>query len=135
MIGITPQFRSFVKAAIDELGDSEDPAVAYMSQQVPVFVQFAPTPQQARAGGCPDCTYLGLWANTWPGYDDTPHGMIWLFEHGIRRAGGDLYSRIVYTLLHEMEHALQRDHVLDALTAKKRAAAYSFYGEEYDHHG
>lgn len=94
---------------------SPDSAVAYMAQQVPTYAQERPTPEQARAGGCPTCTYLGLWASSWPGYTPSAHGTIWIFEEGVRRQGGNLVDAAYRTILHEMDHALQRDHVLERL--------------------
>jgi hypothetical protein len=108
-----------VDLALAEAAQSSDPAVAYMAQHVPVYAQLAPTEQQAVAGGCPNCWYLGLWANSWPGYEMVPHGTIWLFEAGIRHSTKDVVQGALSTLLHEMDHALQRDHVLEAMELKQ----------------
>jgi len=104
--------------------DSADDAVAYMAQFIPIYTQYRPTPEQAKAGGCVNCTYLGLWADRWPGYPSYEHGIIWLFEEGIRSRSGDVQAQVFSTLIHEMDHALQRDHVLDALERKRSAGLW-----------
>ena len=121
---VSPEFLEVVQAAVDSARLSSDECVAFMAAgHVPVFAQRRPDQAQARAGGCVSCTYLGLWADAWGGYERSEHGIIWLFEEGIRRQGGDLGQHTLATLLHEFDHALQRDHVLDALRRQKAAAA------------
>jgi hypothetical protein len=102
---------------------SPDDAVRYMAEHIPIFAQWAPTPEQARAGGCERCVYLGLWADRWPGYANSLHGIIWVFESGIRGQGGNLPEQAYRTLIHEMDHALQRDHVLDSMESKRNSNA------------
>ncbi len=123
----TTEFQNAVKAAIDSASRWPDDAVQYMSHHVPVYAMTVPTPEQAKAGGCANCTYLGLWASSWPGYPPAPHGTIWLFETGIRSIGGDLRQNTLAVLLHEYDHALQRDHVLDAMAAAKAAGSFTPY--------
>jgi hypothetical protein len=113
------EFKRAVASALGLARVSPDEAVRFMVDQVPVYAQYAPDESQARAGGCANCIYLGLWADHWPGYPAAPHGMIWLFEYGIRSMGGDLHRQVYATLLHEMDHALQRDHVLEGLRQAK----------------
>lgn len=120
---VSPEFLEVVGGAVAVARMSSDECVAFMAAgHVPVFAQRRPDQAQARAGGCTSCTYLGLWADSWPGYEYSEHGIIWLFEEGIRKQGGDLAQQTLATLLHEMDHALQRDHVLDALRRQKAAA-------------
>lgn len=95
-------------------GEGDD-AQVFMAQQIPVFLDSDATSDQAAAAGCVSCKYLGLWAPEWPGYAPTSHGTIWLFENGMRMQYPDLVSGMVGVLQHEMDHALQRDHVLEAL--------------------
>ena len=111
-IEVSEEFAATIESIIEVLRYHEDPALRYMLKNIPIYAQWAPTDAQRRAGGCYYCTYLGLWANSWPGYPEEPHGMIWLFESGIRAKGGDLYDCTAAVLLHEMDHALQRDHIL-----------------------
>jgi len=118
----SPEFVNAVNMALHNAIMSQDELVQFMVKQVPVYVQVAPTREQAQAGGCVGCVYLGLWADRWPGYPQMPHGMIWMFEQGIRSVGGNLQAQTLATLLHEMDHALQRDHVLEALNRDKIAA-------------
>jgi len=124
---ISEDFITAVGAALAYARVSPDEAVRYMVDNVPIFGQFAPDPIQAMAGGCSTCIYLGLWADRWEGKPSVPHGMIWLFESGIRKIGGSLETQTRATLLHEMDHALQRDHVLEAMH-KKKAASGQYHG-------
>lgn len=102
----------------------DDDAIVYAVKRVPVYAQYTATEEQARAGGCPTCTYLGLWTDRWPGYGVWPHGIIWLFEDGNQqetaREDSDLTAVATRVLHHELGHALQRDHVLDALERTRR---------------
>ena len=115
------EFKRAVGSALGLARVSPDEAVRYMVDFVPVYVQAAPTYEQAAAGGCPTCTYLGLWVDRWPGYPTAPHGSIFLFEDGIRKYSPDVYKQAYATLIHEMDHALQRDHVLQGLQRAKAA--------------
>lgn len=126
---VSPEFMTAVELALAEAINSPDPAVAYMAEHVPVYMQVAPTQQQAVAGGCPHCWYLGLWANNWPGYQIVPHGTIWLFEAGIRHSTPDVVTGALSTLLHEMDHALQRDHVLEAMERKAAVLGRGAYAQ------
>lgn len=121
---VSPDFRAAVDYALQQAAHFPDDAIQYMSAKVPVYMAAVPTPQQAQAGGCPNCTYLGLWAAAWPGLPPAPHGMIWLYEEGIRRTGGNIYEQVMAVLLHEYDHALQRDHVLDAMRADQARGAW-----------
>lgn len=76
---------------------------------------------------CRACTFLGLWASSWPGYEQSPHGIIFLFEDGIRKeiekkkdmgVRATLQEECLRVFLHEVDHALQRDHVLEAMGRK-----------------
>lgn len=129
---VSEEFKQACEAArIAALG-ADDDAVRYMAEVIPIYAQARPTREQAMAGGCATCTYLGLWADRWPGYPNSAHGHIWLFDQGIRAIGGNLHRQVYSTLLHEFDHALQRDHVLDAMEGRKnganaqRAAAMAF---------
>jgi len=119
----SPAFHAAVKWALEEAKHSPDEVVRFAAYYIPIWVQYRPTPDQARAGGCEQCTYLGLWADRWPGYEKSPHGHIWLFEDGIRRMGGGLQQQALATLLHEFDHALQRDHVLEGMNRAKAELA------------
>lgn len=125
----TSQFIAAVQAAIARAKESDDPAVRYAATIVPIYAQPKATQSQALACGCRDCPYLGLWANAWPGYDVSDHGIIWLFEDGIRKTmdktGLDMETQCLSVLLHEIDHALQRDHVLEAMEAQRRARPYA----------
>ena len=116
---VTAEFIDAAEAAIAYVRNSDDPQVAYAAANVPIFIMPFPNSAQAHAGGCPSCTYLGLWANKWEGYAPSTHGIIWLYEDGIRsKAHGDLINQTIKTLEHEIDHALQRDHVLAAMRSK-----------------
>lgn len=125
-VEVSEEFAGAIQDIINALRYHEDPALRYMLANIPIYAQWEPTGPQRRAGGCPNCTYLGLWANQWPGYTQTQHGIIWLFERGIRgkaqHEGIDLYDATAGVLLHELDHALQRDHILESLypTVKER---------------
>lgn len=131
-------------------------------EQVPIYLLPKVDPRQAAAGGCPHCEYLGLWADYWPGYPPTKHGSIFLYEEGIMRlvergrlastvsppfsereyladfildvanTHGPLVGNICDVLVHELSHALQRDHVLDAMEAiaQGRPAAAVYHPQE-----
>lgn len=113
---VSREFYAAAEAAIALARQDPDLAVAYAAHVVPVYVATGPEPDQASAGGCVSCTFLGLWASSWPGYPAVEHGVIWLFEDGIRsHTGASLTDEVHYVLLHELGHALQRDHVLDSM--------------------
>lgn len=117
------EFQDAVRAAIMQARSAPDDAVRYMSDHIPIWAMYEAEQSQKVAGGCPNCFYLGLWARDWPGYNPTMHGIIFLFESGIRQMGGELYAQTYSTLLHEFNHALQKDHVLDQMERVKRGAA------------
>ena len=119
---VSPQFIQAVRAAIERAKSYPDEAVPYMVSVIPVWAAPYANQAMAEAGGCPNCTYLGLWASNWPGYQASQHGIIFLFDNGISQMGGDLVDNAYKVLLHEFDHALQRDHVLDALATRKRLA-------------
>ncbi|RJO60344.1 MAG: hypothetical protein C4542_09640 [Dehalococcoidia bacterium] len=112
-------FIAAVRAALDRAKAHNDRAVVYMADAIPVFAQLDATPEQKKAGGNPNGLFFGLWAREWPGYPYSQHGLVWLFERGIRSLGGDLVNNAFTVLLHEFDHALQRDHVLEALERKQ----------------
>jgi hypothetical protein len=126
----TNQFISAVRAAIAKAKESDDPAVRYAAAAVPIYAQPKATEAQALACGCKDCLYLGLWANAWSGYQSSEHGIIWLFEEGIRqtmdRTGLDMETQCLSVLLHEIDHALQRDHVLEALQQQQEGRGQTY---------
>ena len=101
----------------------EDEAAAFAATVVPIDAMRDATPEMKRAGRCVPCRFLGLWAMTWPGEEPSPHGHIWLFEDGIReearRRRISLSDQIADTILHEIDHALERDHVLEGLQQAK----------------
>jgi hypothetical protein len=116
---LSAEFRTAVLAAVDRAKQAPDDSVRWMTAHIPVYIDARATPAQAAAGGCPHCTYLGLWAEHWPGYPPSPHGLVWLFEDGIRgqatQAWRTLSDVCFDVLVHEYGHALQRDHVLESL--------------------
>jgi len=124
-IKVSREFMSAVQQAIKAAMACDDEAVRFMVAYVPIYAQYAATPAMAQAGGCINCTYHGLWIDDWPSFPAAPHGLIFLFEAGIRSQGGDLVENTYGVLLHEMGHALQRDHVLDAMRQMKAAAMYT----------
>lgn len=114
----SPEFLKAAESAVKNARENPDLAVAYAAHVVPIYAQPEPDEAQATAGGCAGCTYLGLWANHWPGYPPSDHGIIWLFETGIRaKTLGSLEDEATFVLLHELGHALERDHVLDEMKA------------------
>lgn len=152
---LTPEFKAAVIQALDIARTLPDDALVYMTypEHCGIYADDKATTEQAIAGGCENCSFLGLWADSWPGYTRTPHGVIWLYEDGIRQLKGNaddslqarhpgrydivvdgygavrdkygpLTANILDVLTHEMAHALQRDHVLDALDADKASGAY-----------
>jgi hypothetical protein len=147
---ISSEFHNAILKAIDLLSQVPDDAIQYLVNGMPdtVTLYGDPTasPSQAAAGGCAHCTYLGLWADAWPGHKIGKHGAIWLFENGIRQMGQGQYDDLVAwdgrplkgtaqapdqltsntyeVLLHELGHALNRDHVLDEVE-RLRAQGYS----------
>lgn len=120
---VTPEFRMALAKSLELAAQEPDDAVNYMTRHVPVYGLYQPTSEQAVAGGCTTCTYLGLWARAWAGYPPAPHGIVWLFEEGIRKQGGDLTQQTKRVLIHEFGHAAQKDHVLDAMEAEKKQRA------------
>jgi len=127
MPSVSPQFVHAVEWAMTQARQSQDETVRFMVSYIPIYAQYRPTRAQAVAGGCPTCTYLGLWADAWPGYEPAKHGLIFLFEEGIRSMGGALREQVYATLIHEMDHALQRDHILHGVMEAKAAAMYRPY--------
>ena len=153
MNGVSPQFEQAIREAIALLQQVPDDSIntladdlakqiwatQVMMSNIPEWVTLYPlvqaTPEMASAGGCPHCTYLGLWSDYWPGFKTGKHGAIWLFQNGIYQMGPRQYSDLVdwrgrpmltsqidggqltantyEVLLHELGHALQRNHVLD----------------------
>lgn len=123
----SPVFIVAVRKAVEAATQSSDDCVRYAAAHVPIYAQKGPTPEQARAGGCSECTYLGLWAYRWPGFEVAPHGIIWLFEDGITavaiQTNTSLVSQCLNVILHEIEHALQRDHILQAVESTRSRVA------------
>ena len=122
---VSPEFFQAVQAACRACEQWDDDAIAYAAAHVPVFAERRASPRQAKAAGCTTCMYLGLWADGWPGYGTYPHGIVWLFEDGIRQTASqdetDLTDATIAVLHHELEHALQREHVLDAMERRRVA--------------
>ena len=110
----------------------DDEAAAFAASVVPIWTMRDANPEMKRAGRCPGCRFLGLWAKKWTGYTDEEHGHIWLFEEGIReearRKGISLSDQLADTLIHELDHALERDHVLEHM---RRAQATGQWPEEF----
>ena len=117
---VSGDFMESARLAVVKSGQAPDDSIRYMAKAIPIYAQWEPTPEMARAGGCPNCTYLGLWTQAWSGYAGSQHGLIILFERGIRYIGHNLWQLTYDTLLHEFGHALQLDHVLDAMQAQAR---------------
>jgi hypothetical protein len=136
---VSPDFYAAVQDAISRAVAQADDATVYMltgwgneSEVVPIYLLPDSLPAQREAGGCPHCTYLGLWTESWPGFPGGPHGVIFLFEKGLRGMRGSqtfdgLTNNVYEVLIHELGHALQRDHVLDAMEAAGQAG-YSAAG-------
>lgn len=121
------EFIAVARRAVAMAAEAPDDSVRYMAGAIPVYAQKEPDQQQRASGGCAKCVYLGLWAKDWPGLPMSLHGHIWLFEQGIRWMGGDLQKQTYDTLVHEMGHALERDHVLDQMERLKGRAAAQAY--------
>jgi len=134
--GTSAEFDYAVQMAIADVQRNPDEAVRFAMAFVPVFVMKRPTPEMAQAGGCATCTYLGLWAQHWPGYGPSElgikpenwHGVIFMFEDGIRSMTNNVNLQARQTLLHEIDHALERDHVLQHLQAAKAQLAAQIRG-------
>lgn len=127
---LSPQFVATVNQALQMAKDptiTRDDSRRWMASNIPIFLEDQASPQEAEAAGCPWCTYLGMWTPDWPGFPRSEHGLILLFEDAIRSMRGDLVANVYQVLTHEMDHALQRDHVLDAMEAERKAAAASGY--------
>lgn len=120
---ISEGFKQAVARAIAAANQAPDDAIRYMARTIPIYLDQEASVEQSTAAGCATCSYLGLWANGWPGYPPEPHGTIWLFESGISGMGGDIAENAYDVLVHEMSHALDRDHVLDAMEAEARGLA------------
>ncbi len=120
---VSQEFLDLALIAQDAALNAPDDAVQYMVQMVPIHLQYDPTHDQRVAGGCLNCTYLGLWTDQDP--RPSQHGHIWIFEHGITAVSKDVLGQIYQTIIHEMGHALQRDHVLDGMHARGLEPAYS----------
>lgn len=121
------QFRDLSWQALQNSWDPQvtrDDAIRWMAQRIPIYLEWEATPEQARAAGCPTCTYLGMWSDQWPGMETSAHGAIWLFERGILSMRGDPVHNAYDVLVHEMGHAVQRNHVLDAMEAERQGRAY-----------
>ena len=131
---VSDEFYQAVESAIVTCRDWDDDAIAYAAHHVPIYVAYRPTKAQARAGGCVTCTYLGLWCDRWPGYKASQHGIIFLFEEGIASTANmdltTLEAKTTAVLHHELEHAMQRDHVLETLERKR--SQYATYGLRYN---
>ena len=131
---VSPEFQEAVLQAWNRAQHNPDPAVRFAAQNVPIYVTNKVTPAQARDAGCPDCTILGLWAAhayaDYPpaegGYPASNHGLIWLYEDGIRSCAGNLEETTHSVLIHEIDHALQRDHILEAMRKQQPAEAYAW---------
>lgn len=115
MKSVSMEFLEAGRLAVVKSRQVRDDAVRYMTAAIPIYAQWDATAEMALAGGCPKCTYLGLWTERWPGYENSQHGLIILFERGIRFMGRDLWAQTYDTLIHEFGHALQLDHVIDAM--------------------
>ena len=122
----SPQFQALVEAAqayavahvkedatIFLLTGFGDPRLA--DHIVPIWAQYAANPTEAAAAGCESCRYLGMWSGNWPNLPPARHGNIILFEDAIMRLSGDPVKRCAEIIVHELGHALERDHVTDAL--------------------
>lgn len=118
----SPEFVRAVNTALDFARRSTDEAAAYAAHVVPVLAQRVPDEQQYKASRANGRMLLGLWVDRWPGIPSAPHGTVFIFEEGIRAMGGDLVQESYKTIMHELDHALQRDHVLEALQAERAAA-------------
>ena len=125
---LSEEFKAAVNQAWQIATDpvqTQDDAIRYMARAIPIYVEPIATPDQAAAAGCPKCIYLGMWSERWPGMPVEKHGIIWLFEAGIRTMRGNLVDNAYEVLTHEMGHALQRDHVLDAMEEERQRGVTS----------
>jgi hypothetical protein len=123
----SPRFKEAARSALLRAMDparTPDDAIRYMARHIPIYLEYEASPQQAAEAGCAQCPYLGMWTPDWPGYERSPHGTIVLFEKHMQHMHGNLEDNAYEVLTHEMGHALQRDHVLDALE-RDRVAAYA----------
>lgn len=120
----SPEFVTAVNQALMLAQQSTDEPIAFAAQVVPVYPQRVPDEAQLHAANAAGKILLGLWVDEWQGLPRAEHGIIFLFEEGIRYMPGQMAHQVYLTLLHELDHALQRDHVLDDLNARK-AAAYN----------
>ena len=82
-MSVSPTFKQAVDLTIAALVPTDqspgipDDSVIFMltgwgdlNQSVPIYLLPKIDPRQAAAGGCEHCEYLGLWANSWPGYPE-----------------------------------------------------------------
>jgi len=122
---LTEEFREATNLALMKAMREPNDAIRYMATHIPIYRQYEATDDMRKAGGCPDCEFLGLWTQEWPGYENSQHGLIILFERGIRYKKRDLWQQCFDTLIHEFGHALQEDHVLDAMEAERRRAHHT----------
>lgn len=128
IVGVGPdwpsdEFVAIVQQARLMAAAAPDDAIRYMAHAIPINVLPYIIPAMAAAGGNPGRPHRGLWTDQWPGLGKPEHGMIWIMEDGNRlSAGGDLLWTTYETLTHEMAHALQRDHVLDAMERERQRA-------------
>ncbi len=125
---LSAQFKEATELAVRKALQERNDAIRYMARAIPIYRQYAPTPEQARAGGCVKCHYLGLWTAQWPGYENSQHGLIILFEEGIRFVRTDMWEQTYATLLHEFGHALQLDHILDAMEGERKRVQHQSRG-------
>lgn len=131
----TYEFHEATRRALDAARTVDDACVQYVLQHVPVYIQPFPTPEQLRQSGARGKMLLGIWAPRWPGLETGPHGLIVLFEEGIRWSaenhGNALNTETLAVLLHEIQHALQRDHILQAVEKEQEAWGASARGYGY----
>ncbi len=118
---VSQEFYNAINQAIAMAAQSDDLPIAYLARAVPISGLTEPDAAMKQAGGCAACTFLGLWTDAWPGYTAGDHGLIMLFENGIRAQGGDLLQKTFQVLMHEFDHSLARDHVLERLGMPNRA--------------
>lgn len=108
------QFLRTVGEVLDAVKLSPNPGLVAAYDNVPILSQPEVLPSQAKAAACVDCKILGLWAKDWPGYQQYPYGVIWLFEKGIAevaaKKGITLKEQVTETVIHELGHSLGMDH-------------------------
>ena len=109
-----------VQIALNEVvGQHPDKAVRYAAEVVPVYVMPYPTSELEAAASCDFCHHLGRWIPGSHDGVDAPHGTVYLFEKGITdEAEANRHDNTYGALVHELGHALNRDHVIEEMTAK-----------------